>query len=46
MEDLLSHKGPLQEPLVREFTWQILTAVDFLHNAGIIHKDIKGKSVT
>ena len=40
--DLLMHKGPIQEPLVRKFTRQILTGVDFLHNNGIIHKDIKG----
>ena len=42
MLDLLIRKGPIQEPLVRKFTLQILTGVDVLHNKGIIHKDIKG----
>ena len=40
--DLVMHKGPIQEPLVRKFTMQILTGVHVLHNRGIIHKDIKG----
>ena len=35
-------KGRIEETLVRKFTLQILTGVDFLHNNGIIHKDIKG----
>lgn len=43
--DLLISKGPIQEPLVRKFTLQILTGVDFLHNNKIIHKDIKGGNV-
>ncbi|XP_068688924.1 uncharacterized protein [Montipora foliosa] len=43
MEDLLRHKGPLPETLVKKFTIQTLTAVDFLHNKeGVIHRDIKG----
>ena len=42
VEDLLRLKGPMQESLVKKFTWQLLTAVDFLHDNGIIHKDIKG----
>ena len=43
MHDLLVHKGRIEEPLVRKFTRQILTGVDFLHNKEIIHKDIKGE---
>lgn len=42
MEDLLRHKGPLPEALVKKFTRQTLIAVDFLHNNGFIHRDIKG----
>jgi len=42
VHDMLVLKGPIQEPLVRKFTKQILAGVDFLHNNGIIHKDIKG----
>ena len=42
MEDMLRQKGPLEELLVRKFTWQMLIGVEFLHGKGIIHKDIKG----
>ena len=42
VEELLRLKGPMEESLVKKFTWQLLTAVDFLHDNGIIHKDIKG----
>lgn len=37
----------MEEPLVRKFTWQILKAVDYIHNIPnggiVIHKDIKGE---
>ena len=42
MDQLLGEKGPIQEPMVQKFTKQLLVAVSFLHNKGIVHKDIKG----
>ena len=44
LHDLVRANGPLEEPLVVKFTRQLLSAVDFLHNARnpIIHQDIKG----
>lgn len=42
---MLRQKGPLEELLVRKFTWQMLIGVEFLHGKGIIHKDIKGANV-
>lgn len=45
VEDMLRQKGPLEELLVRKFTWQMLIGVEFLHGKGIIHKDIKGANV-
>lgn len=43
--DLVKQKGRLQESVVKNFTWQLLSAVDYLHTnetKKIIHKDIKG----
>jgi len=32
----------LPETLIREYTMQILVAVNVLHERGIIHRDVKG----
>ena len=43
--DLVKQKGRLQESVVKNFTWQLLSAVDYLHTnetKKVIHKDIKG----
>lgn len=49
VEQLLRLKGAMEEPLVRKFTWQILKAVDYIHNIPnrgiVIHKDIKGANI-
>lgn len=42
---LLNNYGPLKEPLIRNFVRQILTGLAYLHNKGIIHRDIKGANV-
>ncbi|CAH3169393.1 unnamed protein product [Porites evermanni] len=46
--DWLKQGEPLQEPWVKKFTRQLLSAVNFLHTNGIkhvIHKDIKGANI-
>ncbi|XP_067019182.1 uncharacterized protein [Acropora muricata] len=45
MDKLLREKGRIEEPMVQKFTKQLLVAVAFLHNNGIIHKDIKGANI-
>ncbi|XP_015753640.1 PREDICTED: serine/threonine-protein kinase PAK 6-like isoform X3 [Acropora digitifera] len=45
VDQLLEEKGRIEEPMVQKFTKQLLVAVSFLHNKGIIHKDIKGANI-
>jgi len=37
-------KQGLPEVVIRRYTKGILTAVDFLHEHNIVHRDIKGRS--
>lgn len=39
---LLATFGPFSEDLMRKFTYQILLGVKYLHERGIMHRDIKG----
>ena len=32
----------LPESLIRVYTYQITKAINFLHQSGVIHRDIKG----
>ena len=45
MVHLLKKFGPFQEGVVRSYTRQILEGLAFLHENGIIHRDIKGGNV-
>ncbi|ODV84252.1 hypothetical protein CANARDRAFT_201408 [[Candida] arabinofermentans NRRL YB-2248] len=42
---MLSTYGPFEEPLVRNFVAQVLIGLKYLHNEGIIHRDIKGANI-
>ncbi|SNX86175.1 probable MAPKK kinase Kpp4 [Melanopsichium pennsylvanicum] len=42
---LLRNYGAFEEPLVRNFVRQIVKGLSFLHNRGIMHRDIKGANI-
>ena len=35
----------LTESLIRRYTRELVTAIDYLHEHNIIHRDIKGKQI-
>ena len=43
--NMLQQFGPFDDKLVRRFTVQILEGVAYLHDKGILHRDIKGGNV-
>ncbi|KAH3672170.1 hypothetical protein WICPIJ_010109 [Wickerhamomyces pijperi] len=45
LSSMLKTYGPLEEPLVRNFTRQILIGLNYLHSRDIIHRDIKGANI-
>nr|ODN98849.1 STE/STE11 protein kinase [Cryptococcus depauperatus CBS 7855] len=42
---LLNNYGAFEEALVRNFVRQIVTGLNYLHERGIIHRDIKGANI-
>ncbi|KAH8806763.1 STE/STE11 protein kinase [Flagelloscypha sp. PMI_526] len=42
---LLQNYGAFEEPLVKNFVRQILEGLNYLHEQGIIHRDIKGGNI-
>lgn len=45
LNSMLSNYGPFEEPLIRNFTRQILIGLNYLHSRNIIHRDIKGANI-
>jgi serine/threonine protein kinase len=45
LKDLINKFGVLPEPLLRVYTRQILLGLEFLHERGVAHRDIKGGNV-
>lgn len=42
---MLNQFGSFSEPLIRRFVRQVLCGVEYLHEKGIIHRDIKGANI-
>ena len=45
VSSMLNSYGPFEEPLIRNFTRQILIGLSYLHRKDIIHRDIKGANI-
>ena len=42
---ILALFGPLDEVVLRQYLWQVLQGLRYLHAEGIIHRDIKGANI-
>ena len=40
-----AQQGGLTDYMIRHYTREILKAVDALHDMGVVHRDIKGKTI-
>jgi mitogen-activated protein kinase kinase kinase len=42
---LLGHFGPMPEPVLCRYLWQVLCGLQYLHDRDVIHRDIKGANI-
>jgi protein-serine/threonine kinase len=45
LKNILIHRGPLKEPLARNYLCEIVLALEELHRNGIIYRDLKPENV-
>ncbi|KAJ1932292.1 hypothetical protein EC988_009505 [Linderina pennispora] len=45
VHSLVQQHGPLPEPVVHSFLRQIVAGLQYLHDRGILHRDIKGPNI-
>ncbi|CAN0897121.1 Mitogen-activated protein kinase kinase kinase ANP1 [Linum grandiflorum] len=45
MSSLLGKFGPFPEAVIKRYTEQLLLGLEYLHNNGIMHRDIKGANI-
>ncbi|KAL4376883.1 hypothetical protein GQ457_02G036040 [Hibiscus cannabinus] len=45
ISSLLGKFGPFPEAVIRKYTKQLLLGLEYLHNNGIMHRDIKGANI-
>jgi hypothetical protein len=45
LDNLLQKYGSLGEPVIRNYTKQILLALAYCHSLNVVHRDIKGKNI-
>ncbi|KAJ1946163.1 mitogen-activated protein kinase kinase kinase [Linderina macrospora] len=45
VHSLVQQHGPLPEPVVHSFLKQIVAGLQYLHDRGILHRDIKGPNI-
>jgi eukaryotic-like serine/threonine-protein kinase len=45
LAEIMERNGPMPEPEVLEIFWQILSAARAMHDAGIVHRDLRPRNV-